>query len=1034
MDLSSVKGFDQTTVLLNSQTNTLAKSVIYFLQKYDWTRIALVSPSTTLSAFDSRVRSDLLDALAANKIDILVDSRLDPMSDFSQKVEEDAQKARIFVICDWSSNANLLRNYLFRLGELNKMQSGEYFVVGFVAYDANYQWLEASSGDQRLLHLGAADINDYNLTENDLHAVYKNVVILSNGPPPAEANSTWAEVKTQVLEANTRKICPPYCNSTVSEKISPRWDRIKLLFDAIQYLADSVNDALNIGANIYDSSVFFEYLISRQIESITGVTEYVDGFGAIGGSMQVYYHFSSSAHNAYALFACARLQQISLLNENWTIFDYTEEGLSIDFVNGSAPKDTPTCGFYGEKCGPPANNTFIIVISVGVAVLIGLAIAAAFLYKRYRYERKLHSLFFLIERNQIILKKHTNLMSTQSLRSMASIHGSFVAASQTLRDSHFFIEDYNNMPASSSSQISSLFADGSASTARATGPFGTAFGGASEDEKWSALTDFGVGLFEGRTIALKRIYKTDVELSRDVRMEIAKLQESSNSNIISFVGMVVQSPNVFVVYELAQRGSLKDILDNDDMPLDDVFRNQMTKDIIAGLEYLHSSPVGCHGRLKSTNCLIDGRWMVRLSSFGLRELRCDENELERENDVQEGKSQLWTAPELLRWTQGSLAQCPVILVQKADVYSLAIVLYELFGRLGPWGDEPMEPREIVSIVKAGSFSREKKAFRPDLAVLKDSPQIVRDTVSAAWTEDPLDRPSLFQIKRKLRPLTTGLKRTIMDNMVSMIEKYTDKLERDIAERNEELEREKEKSEMLLKMMLPEVVAESLKKGSNVSAESFENVTVFFSDCPGFVEMSASSKPIDIVQFLNDLYTCFDRIIDQFDVYKVETIADAYMVASGIPVPNGNHHAGEIASLGLALLKAVETFKIRHLPTEKVRLRIGMNTGSCVAGVVGLKMPRYCLFGDTVNTASRMESNGIPLRINCSESSKIALDELGGYVTEERGLVEMKGKGKQMTYFVRSEDSASRRDRILRERVKFASLKRARVQEKVFEFV
>uniref|UniRef100_A0A1I7U4C6 Guanylate cyclase domain-containing protein n=1 Tax=Caenorhabditis tropicalis TaxID=1561998 RepID=A0A1I7U4C6_9PELO len=274
----------------------------------------------------------------------------------------------------------------------------------------------------------------------------------------------------------------------------------------------------------------------------------------------------------------------------------------------------------------------------------------------------------------------------------------------------------------------------------------------------------------------------------------------------------------------------------------------------------------------------------------------------------------------------------------------------------------------------------------------------------------------------------------MDNMVSMIEKYTDKLEKDIAERNEELEAEKEKSEMLLKMMLPEVVADSLKLGSNVSAESFESVTVFFSDCPGFVEMSATSRPLDIVQFLNDLYTVFDRVIDQFDVYKVETIADAYMVASGLPVPNGNHHAGEIASLGLALLKAVEEFKIRHLPNEKVRLRIGMNSGPCVAGVVGLKMPRYCLFGDTVNTASRMESNGIPLRINCSDSSKQILDQLGGYQTEERGIVEMKGKGKQMTYFVRGEDSEMRRERIIRERVKFASLKKAKIQEKTFEFV
>lgn len=129
---------------------------------------------------------------------------------------------------------------------------------------------------------------------------------------------------------------------------------------------------------------------------------------------------------------------------------------------------------------------------------------------------------------------------------------------------------------------------------------------------------------------------------------------------------------------------------------------------------------------------------------------------------------------------------------------------------------------------------------------------------------------------------------------------------------------------------------------------------------------------------------------------------AYMVVSGLPIRNGDLHAAEIASMSLHLLEAIREFKIRHRPNETLKLRIGLHSGPVCAGVVGLKMPRYCLFGDTVNTSSRMESTGEALMIHCSSECKTLLDTLGGYLFEDRGKIPIKGKGELNTYWLTGE--------------------------------
>uniref|UniRef100_A0A182U6T0 Guanylate cyclase n=1 Tax=Anopheles melas TaxID=34690 RepID=A0A182U6T0_9DIPT len=362
---------------------------------------------------------------------------------------------------------------------------------------------------------------------------------------------------------------------------------------------------------------------------------------------------------------------------------------------------------------------------------------------------------------------------------------------------------------------------------------------------------------------------------------------------------------------------------------------------------------------------------------------------------------LYRAPELLR--AGPTATVPG--TPKGDVYSFGIVLYEIFTRRGPFGEIECTPMECLKRVL--NPLDPNTPFRPAIQPLETSFDCVRDCLKECWAERPEDRPDFKTIRNRLRVLRKGMRPNIFDNMMAMMEKYANNLEQLVDERTDQLQEEKKKTEALLLEMLPRPVAEQLKRGHKVEAESYDLVTIYFSDIVGFTSMSAESTPLQVVDFLNDLYTCFDSIIGHYDVYKVETIGDAYMVVSGLPIRNGLIHAAEIASMSLQLLEAVAEFKIRHRPNDRLYLRIGIHSGPVCAGVVGLKMPRYCLFGDTVNTASRMESTGQPLKIHCSLQTKEILDSLGGYQFQERGLVPMKGKGDQRTFWLVGEDPDAR---------------------------
>ncbi|KAM6923891.1 retinal guanylyl cyclase 2-like [Xenentodon cancila] len=494
-----------------------------------------------------------------------------------------------------------------------------------------------------------------------------------------------------------------------------------------------------------------------------------------------------------------------------------------------------------------------------------------------------------------------------------------------------------------------------------------------------------IGILEGDWVWLKKIHcgKTITAVNQNTQSLFSQLREMRHENLNLFLGLFLDSGILALVVEHCPRGSLADLLADSDVRLDWMFKSSLLMDLIKGMKYLHLRGL-THGRLKSTNCLVDGRFVLKITDYGLPMI-LQSLSISLPEDPQD---LLWTAPELLRnpVQAGSFA---------GDVYSFSIIIQEVISRTPPYAMMDMPVHEIVERLK-----KPPPLCRPVVSV-DEAPAECINLMSECWNEDPRKRPNFDEIFKQFRGISRGKRANIIDSMLRMLEQYSSNLEDLIRERTDELEIERNKTEKLIGQLLPKSVAQALKKGKPVQPEHYSDCTLYFSDIVGFTTISALSEPIEVVDLLNDLYTMFDAIIATHDVYKVETIGDAYMVASGVPNRNGNRHAAEVSNMSLDILHSIGAFKIKHMPEIKVKIRIGLHSGPVVAGVVGLTMPRYCLFGDTVTTASIMESSGLPYRIHISLCTVKVLTSLKvGYLIETR---KAQVKGTEDTYWLMGRD-------------------------------
>ncbi len=214
--------------------------------------------------------------------------------------------------------------------------------------------------------------------------------------------------------------------------------------------------------------------------------------------------------------------------------------------------------------------------------------------------------------------------------------------------------------------------------------------------------------------------------------------------------------------------------------------------------------------------------------------------------------------------------------------------------------------------------------------------------------------------------------------------------------------QQEKTETLLLNILPKLIAQRLKQRPGIIADSFESVTVMFADIVGFTNLSAQISALELVQLLNEIFSLFDALAKRHNLEKIKTIGDAYMVVGGLSIPNENHLSA-MADMALDMQQAIAQVKTPQ--GKPFQIRIGINCGPVVAGVIGSNKFIYDLWGDTVNVASRMESTGIPGYIQVTESIYNQLKAF--YEFEPRGLTPVKGKGEMMTYWLKGKKNSPR---------------------------
>ncbi|KAJ9597975.1 hypothetical protein L9F63_011176, partial [Diploptera punctata] len=546
-------------------------------------------------------------------------------------------------------------------------------------------------------------------------------------------------------------------------------------YDGVYLLGMALHETLNEGDDLHNGTAITRRMWNRNFHGVTGHVRIDDNgdrdadysvldLDPITGRFEVVAHYYG-LHRNY-----------TPVNDKTIHWPGSREG---------PPPDIPPCGFMGNEPSCHSNEAYVMILyaSFAFGIFLCFAITLTYIaYKRMQVTADLNNMSWRIRPEEVLLEVGKPFSSRLGLQKNEQ---AFETGLEKLHRGRGSMTSCNSLP--------------------------------------PTRVFTSIGIYKGTRVAIKKVtIKKKLDINHQLLWEIKQVRDVTHENTVRFVGACIEYPVVLCLTEYCPKGSLKDVLENDELQLDWNFRMSLIHDVVKDVYLLYGRPFGVHGKLRSGNCLIDGRFVLKISDFGLKTLTTPSEVIK---DQLFYTKLLWVAPELIPSTviPGSPA------TQKGDVYSFAIILEEIVVRGGPFeaARQFLEPQEIITRVAA----REAPAFRPVVGN-RDCPDELAELMERCWVDSPDERPTFESIRSIIRLIRKGYCENLMDDLLHRMEQYANNLEALVEEKTEQLSQEKRRSEELLYQVLPRPVAQQLMAGEMVRPEQFECVTVYFSDIVG----------------------------------------------------------------------------------------------------------------------------------------------------------------------------------------------------------